>query len=216
MILFRSVANAHMPKSAAYLPHAVSAVNLDIRTSRVAARITRKVHIRALQLLRVTVPPHGGHALPQVLGLLVDEVRQPRVDVAGGDAVDAGEVAPLVGEGAGEVDAAGLGDVVGGLLLREVDDVAGHGGGDDEGAAAALLEVLADGLGAVRRAVEVDVDHLVPGLLGALEEAAVSGGASAVFRTLVSNNDFSIPGDPSSGRREKKKEKEGHAGVGVG
>lgn len=77
------------------------------------------------------------------------------------------------------MDAAGLGDVIRRLLLGEVDDVARHGGGDDEGAGAALLKVLADGLGAVGGAVEVDVDDLVPGLLGALEEAAIGGGAGA-------------------------------------
>ncbi len=53
--------------------------------------------------------------MPEILGLFVDEVGQARVDVAGGNGVDAGEVAPFVGEGAGEVDAACFGDVVGGL-----------------------------------------------------------------------------------------------------
>jgi hypothetical protein len=51
--------------------------------------------------------------VPEILRLLVDEVRETRIDVAGGDGVDAGEVAPFVCEGFGEVDAAGFGDVVG-------------------------------------------------------------------------------------------------------
>lgn len=63
------------------------------------------------------------------------------------------------------MDAPSLGDVVRGLLLRVVGNVAGHGGGDDEGAGAALLEVGADGFGAVEGAVEVT-----------MEEAVVRGG----------------------------------------
>jgi hypothetical protein len=49
--------------------------------------------------------------------------------------------------------------------------VAGHRGRDDEGAGAALLEVVADGLGAVEGAVQVGLDDLVPGLDGAVEDA---------------------------------------------
>lgn len=75
------------------------------------------------------------------------------------------------------MDAAGFGDVVGGLLLGEVGDVAGHGGGDDEAAGATLLEVGAYGLCTVECAVEIGLDDLVPGLDGALEDAAVGGAA---------------------------------------
>lgn len=73
------------------------------------------------------------------------------------------------------MDAASLGDVVGGLLLREVGDVAGHGGSDDKGASAALLEVLADGLGAVGGTVEIDLDDMVPILGGTIDDTSVGG-----------------------------------------
>jgi hypothetical protein len=53
--------------------------------------------------------------MPQLLRRLGHKVGQARVDVAGRDAVDARKVAPFVGEGFGEVDAAGFGDVVRGL-----------------------------------------------------------------------------------------------------
>ena len=115
--------------------------------------------------------------MPHGLDLLVDKVGQARVDVARGDAVDAGEVAPLVGEGLGQVDAAGLGDVVRRLLLGEVGDVAAHRGGDDEGAGLALAEVEADGAGAVEGARQVRVNDLVPGLDGGVEDARVGGAA---------------------------------------
>lgn len=137
-----------------------------IRTSGVAASVADKVHIGTLQLLGIAVAAHGDHAPPKGLGLLVDEVRQAGVDVARGDAVDAGKVSPLVGQRLGQVDAAGLRDVVRGLLLREVDNVAGHGRRDHEGAVALLLEVRSDRLGAVRGAVEVRLDDSVP-VLGA-------------------------------------------------
>lgn len=122
--------------------------------------------------------------MPQGLGLGVDEVAETGVDVAGGDGVDTGEVAPLVGQRLGHVDAAGLGDVVGGLLLGEVGNVARHGGGDDQGAVALLLEDGADGLGAVGRAVEVGVDDAVPLLLGAVNDTSVGCCTGTVKRRM--------------------------------
>lgn len=115
--------------------------------------------------------------MPQALDLLVHEIREARVDVAGGDCVDAGEIAPLVGERLGQVDAAGLGHVVRRLLLREVGDEATHARGDDEGAGLALAEVEADGAGAVEGAVQVRIDDLVPGLDGGVQDAGVGGPA---------------------------------------
>ena len=76
--------------------------------------------------------------MPEILGLLVDEVREAGVDVAGRDGVDAGEVAPLVGEGAGEVDAAGFGDIVGGL--KQVRDERYFGVGKGVGEYSPVLE----------------------------------------------------------------------------
>lgn len=171
--------NASLKKNE-HLSAAVTAVDDDISTGGVGAGVGDKVDVGALELLGVTVAAHGNHALPQLLSLLGDEVGQAGVDVAGGDGVDTGKVAPLVGERAGHVDAACLCDVVRGLLLGVVGDVAGHGGGDDEGSRAALAEVSADGLGAVRSAVQVDLDNVVPGLLGAVDDTTVGGSTGAV------------------------------------
>lgn len=115
--------------------------------------------------------------MPQLLDALVDEVAQAGVDVAGRDGVDAGKVAPLVGQRPRHVDAAGLGHVVRRLLLREVGDVARHGRRDDQRPVALLLEHRPDRLGAVRRAVQVRVDHAVPLLLGPVDDAGVGCGA---------------------------------------
>lgn len=50
--------------------------------------------------------------MPQLLNILGNEVGETSVDVAGGDRVDTGKVAPFVGQGACQVDAAGFGDVI--------------------------------------------------------------------------------------------------------
>lgn len=102
------------------LPHAVATVNAHVVASHVRAGVGGQVDVGALELLGVAVAAQRDHGEPEVLGVLVDEVRQTGVDVAGGDAVDTSEVSPLVGQRAGEVNAAGLGDVVGGLFLGKL------------------------------------------------------------------------------------------------
>lgn len=118
--------------------------------------------------------------MPQSLGLGVNEVAEAGVDVTGGDAVDTGKVAPLVGQRAGHVDAAGLGHVVRGLLLGEVGNVARHGGSDNERAVALLLEDSTNSLGAVGSTVQVGVDDTVPLFLGAVNDTGVGSCASTV------------------------------------
>ncbi|KAI6760449.1 hypothetical protein HG530_009309 [Fusarium avenaceum] len=157
----------------------VTAVNDQVAASGVCAGVGEEVDVGSLELLGVTVAAHGDHAPPELLGLGVDEVGEAGVDVAGGDAVDTGKVAPLVGEGLGHVDAASLGHVVRSLLLGEVGDVARHGGCDDERAVALLLEESADGLGAVGGAVEVDLDNVVPVGGGAVDDTSVGGSTGA-------------------------------------
>lgn len=160
-----------------HLPRSVPAINDNVGPGGVRASIAGQIDVGALEFLSLSVAAEGDHAVPHALDLLVDKVREARVDVAGGDRVDAGKVAPLVGERLGQVDAAGLGDVVRRLLLREVGDEAAHAGGDDEGARLALAEVEADGAGAVEGAVQVRVDDLIPGLDGRFEDARVGGPA---------------------------------------
>lgn len=159
-------------------PRAVTAVNQQIIASHVSAGIADQVHVSTLQLLGLAVAAHGDHGEPQILSLLVDKVGKAGVNVTGGDAVDTGKVTPFVGERPGHVDAAGLGDVVGGLFLGVVGDVAGHGRGNDEAAGATLLEVSAHGLGAVEGTRQISLDDLLPVLDGAVENAAAGGAAS--------------------------------------
>ena len=60
------------------------------------------------------------------------------------------------------MDAAGLGNVVGCLLLWVIGDMAGHGGGDDKGTGATLFKMVADSLGAVEGAVEIGLNDFIP------------------------------------------------------
>ena len=53
--------------------------------------------------------------MPKFLNLLVNEVGETSVDVAGRDGVDTGKVAPLVSQRLGQMDAASLCNIVRGL-----------------------------------------------------------------------------------------------------
>ena len=104
-----------------HLSGSIATVNDDIGTSGVGAGIAGEVDVGTLELGGFGVTAEGNHAVPQILNLLVNEVRETGVNVAGRDGVDAGEVAPFVGERACQVDAAGFGNVVG--CLEERNDV---------------------------------------------------------------------------------------------
>ena len=89
------------------------------------------------------------------------------LDVGGGDGVDADALRrPFDGEAAGEVVDRGLGDVVGGLRLRPVDDGAGHRAEVHDRAAPPVEHVAAEGAGAPEDAVDVDVHRAEPGVVG--------------------------------------------------
>ena len=81
-----------------HLPASVSTVDDDVRTRGVRASVADKVDVSALELLGLSVAAHGDHAHPEILNLLVHKVGETGVDVAGGDGVDAGKVAPFVGQ----------------------------------------------------------------------------------------------------------------------
>ena len=166
-----------LPTPTLHLPRRVPAINDDVGPRGVRASVAGQIHIGALELLGLGIPPQRDHAMPHLLDLLVHKVRQTRVDVTGRDAVDAGKVPPFVGERFGQVDAAGFGDVVGRLLLRVVGDVAGHAGGDDEGARFPLAEMQADGAGAVEGSGQVGADDFVPGLDAGVQDPGVGGPA---------------------------------------
>jgi hypothetical protein len=84
------------------------------------------------------------------------------------------------------VDAASLCDVVRGLLLGVVGDVAGHGGSDDKGAGLALAEVQTDSTSAVVSTSQIGFNHLVPLLNSSIEDAVVGG------FTRIGNEDIDL------------------------
>ena len=112
------------------LSGSIATVDDDVSASSVGASIAGKIDVCTLELRSLGVTAHGDHAVPEILSLLVDEVGETSVDVAWGDGVDAGEVTPFVGEGAGKVDAAGFGNVVGGLRLCQWSWSETQGGND--------------------------------------------------------------------------------------
>ena len=155
------------------LTRAVTTVNDDIGTSSVGASIANQVHIGTLQLLGLAVTAHGDHALPQILGILVDEIREAGINITRRDAVDTSKVTPFVSERASHMDAAGLCNVVRCLLLGEIGNVAGHGSSNDKASSAALFEVVSDGLGTVEGTSEIGLDNLVPVFDGAVKDTAI-------------------------------------------
>ena len=96
-----------------HLSGSVPSIDDEVRTSAVRASVAGKVDVSTLQLGSLGITTERNHAVPEILSFLVDEVGETGVDVAWRDGVDTGEVTPFVGEGAGEMDAACFGDVVG-------------------------------------------------------------------------------------------------------
>ena len=76
------------------------------------------------------------------------------------------------------MNTASFGDVIRGLLLREVGNVAGHGGGNDKASSAAFFEVVADSLGTVEGTREISLDNLIPVFDRAIKDAAIGSAAS--------------------------------------
>ena len=166
--------------SAGALREAVATVDNDVGTGGVGSGVGGKVQESTLELVGLTLTAHGDLALPDVLGLLGDEVGDLGGHVAGRDGVGAGELDPLNGEGAAQVDDTGLGSVVCSLELGNVDNVAGHGGRGDEAAVAVVLELVA-----------VEVGALLP-----LPPPDLTGGTGAEEGTVkIGGDDLVVVGD---------------------
>lgn len=106
-----------------HLPCSVSTIDDDIGAGGVRACVGGQVDIGALELSGLGVTAERNHAVPELLDVLGHKVRQAGVDVAGGDRVDTCEIAPFVGQGSRQVDAAGFGDVVGCLFVKKKSQV---------------------------------------------------------------------------------------------
>lgn len=89
----------HNPSASPHLWKAVTTINNDIRSRRVARRITGKVQVRALELVRLALTTHRDLVLPDRLRLRWHEVANLCRHVARADRVGAREAYPLDGEG---------------------------------------------------------------------------------------------------------------------
>lgn len=155
--------------------NAVTPVNEQVRPRHVGTGIAAQIYVRALELFRVPVAAHGNHTQPQVLRLLVHEVRQAGIDIPRRDTVNPGKIPPLIRQRLGKVNAPRLGHIVARLLLRIVRNMARHTARDDEAALAPLLEVRADSLRAVKRTRQIRLDHLRPVIHRAIQDPCAGG-----------------------------------------
>src|SRR6202163_1023148 len=118
--------------------------------------------------------PHPGHrraADPGIVHLRVafDECIEGRRDVSRRHGIDAHAArAPLGRERLREMVHCGLRSVVVALLLRLVDDEAGHRTDVDNGTRLCLQHVLAEGTTTPERSIEIDVDDVEPMFVGYL------------------------------------------------
>jgi len=82
------------------------------------------------------------------------------------DAVDTDAIlGPLSSKRLAELDHTSLGGIVAGLLLRVVDDGAGHGGNEDDGSGLVLgHQGTTNGLGHHEGTGQVDIDQTAPHL----------------------------------------------------
>lgn len=115
-------------KKKGHLSGGITTVNDNVGAGGVGAGVRSEVDICTLELGGLCVTAERDHAVPQFLNVLGNKVGETGVDVAGGDGVDSGKVAPLVGERTGEMDAAGFGDVVAGLKGEKRELAVDHGG----------------------------------------------------------------------------------------
>lgn len=152
----------NIPEEATSLVESVTTVNDDVGTSHEAGSVRSEEDAETIEVVDGTQALLGSERLPDLLlGIKGGNLVKGGIHVAGGDAVDTDVVlGPLSGEGLAELDDTGLGGVVAGLLLRVVDDGAGHRSNEDDGAGLASgHHGAANSLGHQERTVEVDVDE---------------------------------------------------------
>jgi hypothetical protein len=144
------------------LPDGIATVDQAVVAGHEAGTVGGEVNGKVVQVVDSTETLLRGLIDPDaLLGVKSGDTVERSVHVARADGVDANLVTgPLGGEGLGELDNAGLGGVVTGLLLRVVDHGTGHRGDvDDRTAGLGLDHLLADSLGNKEGAGDVDVDE---------------------------------------------------------
>ena len=106
------------------LPDRVTAVDEAVVAGHEAGTVGGEVDGQVVEVVNVAETLLGGLIDPDaLLGVQGGNTVEGGVHVAGRDAVDTDAVTgPLGSEGLGELDNAGLGGVVAGLLLRVVND----------------------------------------------------------------------------------------------
>lgn len=142
------------------LPECVTTVDQAVVSGHVSRALAREIDGQVVEVVNGAKTLLGGVVDPDtLLGLEGRDTVEGSVHVSGGDCVDTDLVAsPFGGERLCELDNSSLGGIVAGLLLRVVDDAAGHGGNEDDAATVAGGDhVATDGLCDEERTGDVDV-----------------------------------------------------------
>ena len=140
----------------------VATVDDNVGASHEARRVRGQEDAKTVQVLNCTQTVLGSQGLPDLLlGLEGGDTVEGSVHVTGRDAVDTDVVlGPLSGNGLAKLNDTGLGGVVAALLLRVVDDAAGHGGNEDNATGLASgHHGTSDSLGHQEGTSKVDVDE---------------------------------------------------------
>lgn len=172
--------------------HVISPIDQDIRPRHEPAPLSRQIHHQPIQIILRPQPIHWCPIPPDLLlALELLGTIQRRIHIAGADAIDADTVlGPLGAHRFGHLNHARLGGIVRALLLRVVDDAAGHRRDEDDAAVlgptgrgfrvagqfalalslvgavgvGGLDHVFADGAGDAKGADEVDFQGFLEGL----------------------------------------------------
>src|ERR1700687_2228183 len=151
------------------LPARIAAVDEDNASCHQARRIGSEKQDDRGDLVDFSHPGHRRPADPGIIHMraVFDEGIKRRGDVGWRPRIDADAAgSPFGGERFGEMVHRGLRGVVVALLLRLVDDEAGHRSYIHDCTRLGIQHVPAEGAAAPERAVEIDVDDVQPMLIG--------------------------------------------------
>jgi len=133
-----------MPSGRFRLRSAVSAINNHIGARAVAAGIRSKIEVYSLELIGLTLAPHGDLVFPGISNLLRDEIGDLRRHVSWRDRIDTCKLDPLNRDASTEVDDGSLRSIIRRLQLRDIDNMPTHAGSGDETPAPELNLIAID------------------------------------------------------------------------
>src|SRR5882672_11960092 len=175
-------------------PARISSVNEDNAPGHQAGGVGRQKQDDGRDLVDLSHPGHRRTADPGIVHPRVAfyECVEGGGDISRRHGVDTNAARPPLGrERFGQMVHRGLRGVVVALLLRFVDDEAGHRPDVHDGTGLRVQHMLAEGAAAPERAVEIDVDDIQPMFIGDLLRGRL---ASRNARIVDENIDAAVTG----------------------